>query len=408
MNLPLPFLDLDDDTPAAAPGVAGGRAAGVAGVTSAGQAQTPARPGPLRPVDAVRVAPGPAPSDEPPGLDLALHPAVWRASQIGSGAQPASPSGFAVLDAELPGGGWPHGVLTELLLPQAGIGELRLLAPVLRALSMPAAPAPPAAVATATPSTRHRRAGAAGAAGAVGTAAAASPVRAFGPSAAAGPSSPVSRSPRMTTTAPDTGRCVMLFDPPASLNAWALAQCGLDSRHWLVVRSRPVGQGQQGRQGQPDVAPGVPRGASRLAPLLPGADLLWALEQALRSGQVGAVLAWLPVNLRADALRRLQLAAQAQAGPVFLFRDALARGRPSPAPLRLLLQPAGADALGVRLLKRRGPLLAQPLKLALPPVLPPAVQAQLQARRQAEAATQTLGHGLGLGPRLPGGIAHQP
>ena len=75
---------------------------------------------------------------------------------------------------------------------------------------------------------------------------------------------------------------------------------------------------------------------------------------------------------------------------MFLFRDALARGRPSPAPLRLLLQPAGADALGVRLLKRRGPLLAQPLRLALPPVLPSAVQARLQAEAQAQAVGQAL------------------
>jgi hypothetical protein len=129
--------------------------------------------------------------------------------------------------------------------------------------------------------------------------------------------------------------------------------------------------------------------------LLPGADVLWALEQALKSGQVGAVLAWLPVNLRADALRRLQLAAQAQAGPVFLFRDALARGRPSPAPLRLLLQPAGADNLSVRLLTRRGPQFTQPLRLALPPVLP----AHLQARLQSQAAAQQVSLGLADTPR---------
>jgi len=414
VNLPLPFLDLDDDAPAAAPGVAGGRGAAVA---PAGPALAPGRTGqPAQPpqADVVRTPSTPAPSDEPPGLDLALHPAVWRASQIGGGAQATSPSGFPALDAELPGGGWPHGVLTELLLPQPGIGELRLLAPVLQAVSMPVVTAPPAPpVTTAGPSSRHRRTGAAGAAG---TAAAASPVRAFAATGSAGatgapsparPSRPTGRNPQATATVPDTGRCVMLFDPPAALSAWALAQCGLDSRHWLVVRSRPVGQGQQGRQGgaaapappawQPDIAPGVPRGASRLAPLLPGADLLWALEQALKSGQVGAVLAWLPVNLRADALRRLQLAAQAQAGPVFLFRDALARGRPSPAPLRLLLQPAGADALGLRILKRRGPLLAQPLRLALPPVLPPALQVRLQAEAQAQA----------LGRALAGGPVHQ-
>jgi protein ImuA len=181
----------------------------------------------------------------------------------------------------------------------------------------------------------------------------------------------------------------MLFDPPATLSAWALAQCGLDSRHWLVVQAR-AGQGRAGAVSgplplawRPETAPGLPRGANRLAPLLPAADLLWALEQSLKSGHVGAVLAWLPVNLRADALRRLQLAAQSHAGPVFVFRDALARARPSAAPLRLLLQPAGVGGLVLRLLKRRGPLLAQPLRLALPPVLAPQQQAQAEARQLA-------------------------
>jgi protein ImuA len=179
----------------------------------------------------------------------------------------------------------------------------------------------------------------------------------------------------------------MLFDPPAALSAWALAQCGLDSRHWLVVQPR-AGQGAGGPAARPlawrpDTAPGLPRGANRLASLLPAADLLWALEQALKSGHVGAVLAWLPVNLRADALRRLQLAAQAHDGPAFLLRDALARNRPSAAPLRLLLQPLGVGGLSLRLLKRRGPPLGQPLRLVLPAVLPPPLQAQAEARQLA-------------------------
>ncbi len=45
------------------------------------------------------------------------------------------------------------------------------------------------------------------------------------------------------------------------------------------------------------------------------------------------------------------------------------RTQPSAAPLRLLLSSAGPDLLRVSLLKRRGPPLAQPLVLALPPVL---------------------------------------
>jgi cell division inhibitor SulA/protein ImuA len=45
------------------------------------------------------------------------------------------PSGFAALDAELPGGGWPLGALCELLPRHVGIGELRLLGPALARLS---------------------------------------------------------------------------------------------------------------------------------------------------------------------------------------------------------------------------------------------------------------------------------
>lgn len=61
--------------------------------------------------------------------------AVWRADQLGHAAAETCPSGFARLDAELPGGGWPAGALTELITREAGIGELRLLAPVLRQLT---------------------------------------------------------------------------------------------------------------------------------------------------------------------------------------------------------------------------------------------------------------------------------
>ncbi|MEK8052052.1 hypothetical protein AACH10_17505 [Ideonella sp. DXS22W] len=286
------------------------------------------RPAPSCPQGA-QAAQGPA----DPG---ALHPALWRASQLGSGRQRATASGFEALDAQLPGQGWPHGELTELLLAQPGIGELRLLAPALAAIG-----------------------------GGVGGADA--------PAWAEGP------------------RCVMLFEPPAALSAWALAQQGLSHQHWLVVQARAgqragAGPGQTGLQGAR--AARTPRTPSGLSPLLPSADLLWALEQALRSGQVGAVLAWLPAGLRADALRRLQLAAQAHDGPVFLFREAQALHRPSAAPLRLLLQPAGVDGLTLRLLKRRGPPLAEPLRLVLPSVLTPHQQARALAQQALQGAQQ--------------------
>ncbi|WP_119355276.1 translesion DNA synthesis-associated protein ImuA, partial [Azohydromonas sediminis] len=213
----------------------------------------------------------------------ALHPAPWHAHQLGRHPGGARPTGFAALDAELPGGGWPAGALTELLLPHAGLGELRLLAPALAAVS-------------------------------------------------------------------GAGRNVVWFDPPAQPCAATLQALGIDTARLLLVH---------GRDGL--------RGRARA--LLPAADVLWALEQTLRSAQVGAVVAWLPSRLRADVLRRLQLAAQAHDGPVFVLRDLEARLQPSPAPLRLALAAAGADRLAVRVLKRRGPPRAQPLSLVLAPVL---------------------------------------
>jgi len=216
---------------------------------------------------------------------------------MGRAATPVLASGFEMLDAELPGGGWPLSTLTELLLPHAGVGELRLLAPVLAVQ-------------------QHEQ------------------------------------------------RSLMWFDPPAAPCAWALSALGIDMRQLVLVRSRkPL--------------------KSRARERLPAADVLWALEQTLKSGHVGAVLAWLPARLPADALRRLQLAAQAHAGLVFLLRDAALRTQPSPAPLRLLLASAGPDQLRVGLLKRRGPPLAHALSLELPPVL--SAPALARARKQPQA-----------------------
>jgi len=228
---------------------------------------------------------------------------LWRAHQLSSPSSAVTASGIAVLDTVLPGGGWPHRVLTELLLPHPGVGELRLLVPALANIS------------------------------------------------GAGDASA------------DGGRSVMLFDPPAALCGSALVQLGVDPQQLLVVH---------GREGA--------RATAGLRRLLPSADLLWALEQALKSGHVGAVLAWLPPRLKADALRRLQLAAQSHDGPAFLFREVDARVKPSAAPLRLLLQGAGIDRLSVRVLKRRGPPLTRPLMLALPPIL----SGRLRARARDE------------------------
>jgi cell division inhibitor SulA/protein ImuA len=60
---------------------------------------------------------------------------VWRGDDLAQVARPSVPSGFAALDAALPGGGWPTGALTEILPAHEGIGELRLLGPALAQLT---------------------------------------------------------------------------------------------------------------------------------------------------------------------------------------------------------------------------------------------------------------------------------
>ena len=245
------------------------------------------RPGPAQ--ARARTSPVPAPET--------LHPSLWLGHQLGRNVEQPVPSGFALLDAQLPGGGWPRKVLTELLLAHPGVGEIRLLAPSLTATQR-------------------------------------------------------------------SGRLVMLFDPPARLSAQALAQLGFDVAQLLVISTR--------------------------ARVIPGTDSLWALEQALKSGHVGAVLAWLPPRLRAERLRRLQIAAQLHDGPAFVLRETAAQQRPTAAPLRLALRPGGADVLTVQVLKRRGPPLPTSLPLALPPVLSAAARGRAQAGVVAPDAATAL------------------
>jgi len=78
------------------------------------------------PLSAVTSAPTPR------ALPRDIEAALWRGDQIGAPLGATMPSGFAALDAELPGGGWPCNALTELLQPQPGVAEWRLLGDAVR------------------------------------------------------------------------------------------------------------------------------------------------------------------------------------------------------------------------------------------------------------------------------------
>jgi protein ImuA len=87
----------------------------------------------------------------PPPGDASLHPfgqpfdlgrlpgtvaqAIWRGSEVAQAGQSVVSSGWAALDAQLPGNGWPCNALTELLQPQPALLEWRLLGPALAKLA---------------------------------------------------------------------------------------------------------------------------------------------------------------------------------------------------------------------------------------------------------------------------------
>jgi hypothetical protein len=221
---------------------------------------------------------------------------VWRGGETARVAIPSIPTGFPALDALLPGGGWPRGVLTEILIEREGIGELSLLAPALARLSR-------------------------------------------------------------------QDLWLAFIAPPHLPYAPALAAAGIDLARVVMIRPTK------------------------------SSDILWAMEQALRSGSCSAVLAW-PPFLTERGARRLQLAAEAGGGWGVYFSATAAGTAPSPAALRLALSlapgkpaeggavPAGkarrcdptagalpesaAGSLRVAILKRRGGAVPVPLLLDVP------------------------------------------
>jgi protein ImuA len=116
------------------------------------------------------------------------------------------------------------------------------------------------------------------------------------------------------------------------------------------------------------------------------ADAFWAAEQALRSASCGAVMLWAN-HARSEAMRRLNLAAQAGETLFFMFRPLAAAQDASPAPLRLALRPA-AGGVEITFVKRRGPQRDAPLVLPLPSTMPtrfPAAPAPQHHPRQPAA-----------------------
>lgn len=205
--------------------------------------------------------------------------ALWRGDELGRAVAEVRPTGFAALDRELPGGGWPCRGLTEVLQPQPGALEWRLLGPALRASAV-------------------------------------------------------------------AGRGIVLVSPPWQPHLPGLRHVGLDERQLVWVQAETV------------------------------AERLWCTEQLVKANAFGALVAWLP-QARPEQIRRLQVCALASEGLVFLCRPVAAQHESSAAPLRVMARPRPDWMLELRILKRRGPALDEPLQL---PAVPGRLQAVLTPR----------------------------
>ncbi len=200
---------------------------------------------------------------------LLQHADIWRGDELSTRSTGVA-TGFAELDAVLPGAGWPQGALTELMVPREGIGALQLLLPALARLSQ-------------------------------------------------------------------QKRWIAWVAPPYIPYAPALAAAGVDLSHMLLIHPKADSDG------------------------------FWAIEQSLRSGTCGAVLAW-PMIGDGKALRRLQLAAEAGQSLGFLFRPEHAAQQPSPAAVRLQVM-RSREGINVQVLKRRGGWAAGPVYFSMDQLL---------------------------------------
>lgn len=71
---------------------------------------------------------------QPRVLPADIESLVWRGTDMGQQTGAVVSSGFADLDLELPGAGWPCQSLTEVLSPQPSVLEWRLVGPALRSI----------------------------------------------------------------------------------------------------------------------------------------------------------------------------------------------------------------------------------------------------------------------------------
>ncbi len=269
----------------------------------------------IAPVSAARAA----------GLQQLAH--LWRADEVAQATcrDTTVASGFAALDAELPGGGWPQGQLIELLFDAHGIGELSLLAPALTRCTQDAR-----ACVWVLPCERG------------------APV--------ALPNLPY--PPALAAAGIDLAHALFVQPETPREAFWTIEQ-SLRAAHlgalvgWLPhtssSREESVEISSRALQGRAEQRTRTEEyGEQRRREIGPRSRKIHTFEGEFR------------------AMRRLQLLAGRQQAPVFLLRDMRALHAPSPAALRLQLAVRDGE-LAVTILKRRGRPLLEPVALQVHP-----------------------------------------
>ncbi len=162
-------------------------------------------------------------------------------------------------------------------------------------------------------------------------------------------------------------RWVVFIAPPFVPYAPALVRAGLDLSRVLVVSPKKNN------------------------------DTLRAVEQALRAGTCGAVLAW-PSSTDTKSLRRLQRAAEAGGALGILFRSTSVEKEHSPAALRLKVESADGEArrLAVQILKRRGGWPTGPVVL------------EVYRALVMRSSTRSAARDISTRRRYPSAYGHQP
>lgn len=309
----------------------------------------------------------------------AVRQALWTGEVFSAPAQGVWETGFAGLNAELPSGGWPGGGLIEVLQDE-GQAASRVEPSSSGYMQQPWGAPGEGAVGGLAQRWIQRWASRPGGESAEapggeweggddGGPGAASPLARGaggrpGGGHALGVDSAVVPGAEWRLLLPALARLpggVTLIGPPAVPHAAALAQAGVALDELVWVRADTP------------------------------ARRLWAAEQVLRAGLDGATLVWLPWA-SAVQLRRLQMAALASPGLVFVMRPASVAAQSSPAPLRLLLRCPRHDTLAVRVFKRRGPPAEREVELtAWPPGLDEIVAGQgWMTRHLRQAWSRTL------------------